>query len=248
MLHPLLQENTSDLSEQQFTSTFTGDEFFLADHVVKGERVLPGVAYLEMARAAVERASGSNGGALRLENVVWARPVIVNGEPAEVRIGLYPEQAGAIEYEIYTGSDEVHSQGRALVMAASEGPVFDVGALLASCQQRTMSAQQCYALFEQAGLAYGPAHRGLKAVHVGTGSSYGGIGAAGIAASDGRAVRNASERYGCGAASHGGIAGRMRSRLLLPFAVERVNVYRPTPVARLGLGALHTAGNGVASL
>ena len=50
----LLQQNTSDLSEQRYSSTFTGEEFFLTDHVVNGQKVLPGVAYLEMARAAVE--------------------------------------------------------------------------------------------------------------------------------------------------------------------------------------------------
>ncbi len=55
-LHPLLHCNTSDLSEQRFSSTFTGREFFLSDHVINGRRVFPGVAYLEMARAAVERA------------------------------------------------------------------------------------------------------------------------------------------------------------------------------------------------
>ena len=55
-LHPLLHQNTSDLSGQRFSTTFTGQEFFLADHMVKGQRELPGVAYLEMARAAVEAA------------------------------------------------------------------------------------------------------------------------------------------------------------------------------------------------
>ena len=58
-IHPLLQQNTSDLTEQRYSSTFTGGEFFLADHVVRGQRVLPGVAYLEMARAAVAAAAGS---------------------------------------------------------------------------------------------------------------------------------------------------------------------------------------------
>jgi len=53
-LHPLLHQNTSDLSEQRFSSTFAGDEFFLADHVIQGRRILPGVAHLEMARAAAE--------------------------------------------------------------------------------------------------------------------------------------------------------------------------------------------------
>ena len=53
-IHPLLHQNTSDLSEQRFSSTFTGEEFFFEDHVMKGRRVLPGVVCLEMARAAVE--------------------------------------------------------------------------------------------------------------------------------------------------------------------------------------------------
>ena len=35
--------------------SFTGDEFFLSDHVVNGQKILPGVAYLEMAREAVKR-------------------------------------------------------------------------------------------------------------------------------------------------------------------------------------------------
>ena len=60
VLHPLLHSNTSDLREQRYSARFTGEEFFLRDHRVvlsggAGERVLPGVAYLEMARAAVER-------------------------------------------------------------------------------------------------------------------------------------------------------------------------------------------------
>src|SRR5438552_1171580 len=60
-IHPLVQRNTSDLSEQRYSTTLTGEEFFLADHQVEwkgqgGAKVLPGVAYLEMARAAMEQA------------------------------------------------------------------------------------------------------------------------------------------------------------------------------------------------
>ncbi|MBL3615992.1 polyketide synthase dehydratase domain-containing protein, partial [Bacillus sp. RHFS18] len=57
VIHPLLHENTSDLWELKFTSVFTGREFFFSDHTVNGEKVLPGAAVIEMARAAVERAA-----------------------------------------------------------------------------------------------------------------------------------------------------------------------------------------------
>ncbi|XYJ23398.1 hypothetical protein ACSE3M_20970 [Bacillus velezensis] len=56
-LHPLLHRNTSNLAEQRFSSIYTGEEFYLADHVVKGVLGFTGVAHLEMARAAMEQAS-----------------------------------------------------------------------------------------------------------------------------------------------------------------------------------------------
>ena len=72
VLHPLLQRNTSDLSEQRYSTTFTGEEFFLRDHRVRREdgreeKILPGVAYLEMARAAIDLAMPGRG-----EGRVWS--------------------------------------------------------------------------------------------------------------------------------------------------------------------------------
>src|SRR5258707_5598703 len=82
VLHPLLHRNTSDLSEQRYSSTFTGEEFFLTDHRVRTDdrtvqKILPGVAYLEMARAAIEQASPiqPESSILELHNTVWLKPV-----------------------------------------------------------------------------------------------------------------------------------------------------------------------------
>jgi acyl transferase domain-containing protein len=56
VLHPLVHENCSSFSGTRFRSRFNGEEFFFRDHQVQGVKVLPGVAYHEMARAAVEQA------------------------------------------------------------------------------------------------------------------------------------------------------------------------------------------------
>ena len=84
VLHPLVQRNTSDLKEQRYSTRLTGEEFFLAGHEVavngSGKRkVLPAAAYLEMARAAIEQASGERGegAVLELRDVVWAEPLVV---------------------------------------------------------------------------------------------------------------------------------------------------------------------------
>ncbi|SFJ89231.1 SDR family NAD(P)-dependent oxidoreductase, partial [Thermoflavimicrobium dichotomicum] len=177
-LHPLLHANTSDFFEQRFTSTFTGEEFFLRDHVVNGQHILPGVCYLEMARAAVGLAvgdglKGQNG--IRLKNVVWVRPVIVKDQPVLVHIGLVPEDNGEIAYQIYGESEEANdatlmfSQGRAEINCVFEDSTLDLVSLREQCNQRTLSSDQCYEIFGALGIEYGPGHRGIEKVFVGNG-------------------------------------------------------------------------------
>ncbi|CAN7772038.1 amino acid adenylation domain-containing protein [Rhizobium leguminosarum] len=174
VLHPLLHENTSDLWGQRFRTRFGGEEFFLRDHVVQGEKVLPAAAQLEMARAAVSRAARDEAGdgGLHLRDVAWARPVRLGSAPLELHVGVYTEDDGAIAYEILGGSDGdgepvVYGQGRALLAALDAPPAVDIAGVRAQCE-RTMSASECYAAFEALGISYGPAHRGMTALHVGS--------------------------------------------------------------------------------
>src|SRR4029077_19013460 len=55
-LHPLLQRNTSSLYVTRFSSRLTGRENFLSGRGLHAGRMLPGMAPLERARAAAERA------------------------------------------------------------------------------------------------------------------------------------------------------------------------------------------------
>jgi len=180
-LHPLVHRNTSDLAEQRFSSVFTGQELFLADHRFEGRRLLPGVAYLEMAREAVARSVGEGGAAagdsVRLRNVVWLRPFVVGQDPAELHIGLYPQPSGEIEVEVYSGSpaaeggEVVHAQGVASVAvnAAGAAPRLDLAAIEARCRSGAFTADACYATYAELGLEYGAAHRGMTALRVGPG-------------------------------------------------------------------------------
>ena len=99
MLHPLVHRNTSTLAQQRYSSTFSGDEFFFAEHVVQGQRILPGVAHLELARAAVAAAFelDGTGCGISLEGVVFLRPILAQGEPVQVHAALAIGQDGAID-------------------------------------------------------------------------------------------------------------------------------------------------------
>ncbi|MFF4407200.1 SDR family NAD(P)-dependent oxidoreductase [Streptomyces sp. NPDC001404] len=174
-VHPLAQVNSSTLDVQRFDSVFSGDEFFLRDHVVQGERVLPGVAYVEMARAAVA-ASVDDAGGLRLRNVVWARPVKVADEPVRVRTTLVVESGGEVGFAVTTSpgpadDDVVHCRGTALPGWPGAVTAVDVDGVRAACDGARWDAERCYALYRSLGLDYGPGHRGVESIAVGDGQA-----------------------------------------------------------------------------
>ncbi|EIW19673.1 SDR family oxidoreductase, partial [Pelosinus fermentans] len=176
VLHPLLHQNTSDFSEQRFSSRFTGEEFFLKDHVVKGQRILPGVAYLEMARAAVQQAAGRSGQenvGIQMKHVVWARPMMAGEEAVQVHIGLFPDENGEIAYEIYSHLDEsleetvVHSQGTIILRPACEVQSLPIEQIRNQCSREMLSSSQCYEQLRKMGLEYGPGHQGIETLYIG---------------------------------------------------------------------------------
>ncbi|MCX2924136.1 SDR family NAD(P)-dependent oxidoreductase [Streptomyces sp. NEAU-W12] len=166
--HPLLHVNASTLRAQRYETTFTGGEYFLTDHVVKGQKVLPGVACLEMARAAAELAEPNRDPAgLTLRNVVWARPVTVGGSPVTLATALTPGSRDEIDFAITGADGAVHSQGQVVHGPGSTPSVLDVERIRAACDRAELDAGQLYPLYERIGFEYGPAHRGVERLHIG---------------------------------------------------------------------------------
>jgi acyl transferase domain-containing protein/acyl carrier protein/SAM-dependent methyltransferase len=175
-IHPLLHQNTSDFLEQRYSSVFTGNEFFLSDHRVKGQSILPGAVYLEMAGAAVRKAAGlsedgQNG--IRLKNVVWLRPAPVGSSPLQVHIGLNPEENGDISFKIYGGIEEedlepaIYSQGSAVIFKIPEAQFLDIDLIKSQCDRESVSSSQCYEAFREIGIDYGKGHRGIENIYAG---------------------------------------------------------------------------------
>src|SRR5262249_41025325 len=142
------------------------------DHQVaaKGQRkvkVLPRVAYLEMARAAIEQAWPERREAtvLELRNTVWAQPVVI-GENKEVSIALWgnerdPQQ---IDYEIYSQDGEqqiVHCHGQAVWSPKVDVPALDVQQLKRQMGQARLEPNSVYEKFARLGLVYGPAFQAI---------------------------------------------------------------------------------------
>jgi len=234
-IHPLLHQNTSNLSEQRFSSSFTGREFFLSDHVVKGQKVIPGVAYLEMARIAVEHAAGllkagQNG--IRLKNIVWVRPIIVNDQPVQVHIGLYPEDNEKIGYEIYSESEDgdvvdpvLYSQGIAMFSAIAEAPMLDIKKLQEQCSQNSLSSSQCYETFRMMGMEYGSAHQGIEMMYVGSDQILAKLSLpSSVSNTENQFILHPSMMDSALQASMGLMMGSGNLKLALPFALRELEI------------------------
>src|SRR5262249_13706417 len=75
-LHPLLDRAEPSLDGACFVKQLLGSEFFLRDHVVAGEQLLPGAAGVEAARAVAALALKNP--VKQLGRVTWLRPLVVN--------------------------------------------------------------------------------------------------------------------------------------------------------------------------
>lgn len=171
VLHPLLHRNTSDLGQQRYSSTFNGEEFFLNDHQINGEHMMPVMAYIEMAREAIRLATSSQmeSADLELHNIIWHLPILVAGNK-EVSIDLFATDNDEIEFEIYSieeGEKMIHCEGVAVVTSKSSSSKLDVEELKRQMGQGQLNIDTLYQTFTNAGISYSKTFKGLTEVYQG---------------------------------------------------------------------------------
>nr|QLG04868.1 PulG [Streptomyces sp.] len=243
VLHPLLHRNTSGFAAQRYTSTFTGEEDFLADHRVRGRKVLPGAAYLELALAAVADATGpARPAGLALTDVVWSRPFPLGDQPRDLRITLWRDGARTTRFEVSApdisggdggGDDDatapIVSQGAVEPLTEVAVDDIDLARLRGECRTRELDAAGVYAAFQAAGIEYGDSFRCVERVLVGDGQALARL-----------ALPAAAQGSWDGYQLHPGLMdAALQTTLgvlwndagasgpLLPYAVDRVEVFGP---------------------
>ena len=165
-LHPLVNLNCSTLEEIRFKTFLSGDLFYLRDHRVMERKLLPGAAYLEMARAAGTLASDRE--ITKLKNIVWLCPICINDSNQESCISLQA-QKDHISFEVNTlsegeqGERRVHNQGELEwgTYSAQVNERLDIKAIRSRCDRR-FEGPDCYEAFARQGLHYGPTFQTIK--------------------------------------------------------------------------------------
>jgi candicidin polyketide synthase FscE len=135
---------------------------WLADHVVGGRVFVPATAMLELLRAAGEHARGT---AVTVRSASLERPLVLVGR-APLRVQVWVAEDGTTQLwsqpEDAAAGEWTH---HVTAVVAPEAPAprrFDVDALRGGLPELPIAALQ--ERFAAAGLAYGPAFRGLTAL------------------------------------------------------------------------------------
>ncbi|MEM6601958.1 MAG: SDR family NAD(P)-dependent oxidoreductase, partial [Verrucomicrobiota bacterium] len=141
------------------------EEPFLSDYQVKGQKMLSGAAYLEMAREAVERSTKQP--VTHFKNVEWLAPISINGRPQPVQVRLFKNGQG-INYQISSNGSAsqavIHGCGTVSAGALPSLPRYEVSALQRGLPQQA-TGETIYELFTQSGLHYGSRFRGIKKLY-----------------------------------------------------------------------------------
>lgn len=159
-LHPLVHVNHSRFNQQRFSTVFHGDETLLKDHIIGGRIIMPGVAYLEMARAAVELSCSQR--VIAVKNILWAEPIYLEGK-ARVDIGLDLISDSNIVAQVST-AEKLHA--KMVVITAERLPVAPALETVGHYRQawdqwQSHSGAALYNIFATRGFHYGNSYRGL---------------------------------------------------------------------------------------
>lgn len=165
-LHPLIDKNISTLQRQAFLKSYQSFEFYLRDHLVDTKPLLPGVAYIEMARAAGELAN-PNHTVIGIKNIYWRKPMFIEGsQDCEIEL----QQNGTdVEFKISTtakqeGITTLHCTGSYQYGEPfAELPAMDIAALEQDCNQ-VLTHQECYDAYLKMGISYGASFRTISEI------------------------------------------------------------------------------------
>ncbi|MCB1034666.1 MAG: polyketide synthase dehydratase domain-containing protein, partial [Acidobacteria bacterium] len=165
-LHTFIDENVSTFGRQAYRKVFDPEHFVFRDHVVGGEPTMPGVGYLEMARAAGELACGSKVG--RIKNIVWSKPIALEACGEDIFVELTPagdhllfEMCGAGA----KGERDTYARGKMFLDDPAQDPHWaqplDLAALRTRLPQRREQAW-CYEFMRSGGIVHRETYQSIQ--------------------------------------------------------------------------------------
>ena len=162
-LAPLVDSNESNLNVIRYAKHFSGEEFFLKDHM----KMLPAVVYMEMARQAGVIANAGKKVTI-LNNFVWANPILVGEGGKDVFLDFVRKENGTVDVKI-TSKDgetcELHAQGNLTYGVQKNGTKYDIEEIKGRCTGGKQIAQEFYEYIQSNDVRLGERFRGMDSLY-----------------------------------------------------------------------------------
>ncbi len=170
---PLLQRRVSMGNDAVYLSEFSGEEHFLSDHKVLGNKILPGVAYVEMAASSAKdylSRKGINPKSISLTNVVFSQPFVVNASKAIAIVLSSVSGKKDIHFSVSSHSDTdlcIHAEGTITNDNQLTEETLNLTALH-SKNKTLIDSEKFYSIFEGMGIEYGATHKAVSEISIGS--------------------------------------------------------------------------------
>ncbi|HEX2925713.1 MAG TPA: polyketide synthase dehydratase domain-containing protein, partial [Ruminiclostridium sp.] len=161
-LNGLLPTNKPENEEYIYTVELSRDEFYIKDHVVSGNAVMPASAYLNMICSRCVKNNQTK--VYKMNNLLWLKPLTFGGGIQEescrktVYINFRQEDRKTV-YEVYSndnGNTVIHHTGEISedTSGSLQSEFIDVKSVKAGCRRR-MDKMECYDILSRGGIIYG---------------------------------------------------------------------------------------------
>ncbi|MFL0802940.1 MAG: polyketide synthase dehydratase domain-containing protein [Agarilytica sp.] len=215
---------------------FSGKEFFLVDHHIQDTPILPGVMYMELVSRALENEDLGNTttNCIQFIHIAWIQPFI-GSKAKSADIILTQKDDGLIAFDVKPdrNNNEVYCQGHVRIKEGNTSKIIDLHKIQSRCNGGNTSKTDCYTIFDNMGLKYGPAHQPIERIQWNSDMALAYL----------RIPQNITKTINDFVLHPSLLDGAMQSNIGLsldnntsdtnesfaPFAIEEVNIYRSPP-------------------
>ena len=190
------------------------------DHVIQGRRLLPGAAFLELARSTTQ----GNDPTWSMQDILWSAPVDATDGAAGLVVATERVPEGS-RYSLRTDSG-THAAGLLVSHRETRPDPLDLQAIAARCT-KVVEGSTVYGIANEHGFHYGPGYRVINRVRVGPNEALAHLALA-TAAREGWVLHPALLDGAFQAAACIGLARDDRSTLsYVPFALAEFHAFAP---------------------
>jgi len=169
----LLTQSSAKNNESGYEVTLTDSDYFIKDHRIQGDHILPGSIYFELASRVFSKKISLDSpekSIICLSNIVLLRPLSVTDGSIQAHISMTDGEINS--FEIFTenvdSSDEdhlVHCRGDIQYLDREEPSRISLDDIREEYKNKKIDKETFYSDFNDLDINYGPAFQGFKTLY-----------------------------------------------------------------------------------